>query len=369
LIPTPPDPFDEWLRQPVKVSPPDSPYEVRRITPDEYERLWDTVDAAFERKRPRAQYEWLYRHNPFGRARCWVVVERSSGDFIKVGSYFPWPIWRGREVLMGSFGGDAATLPHWQRKGLSAVRKEIRTSHPWSPRICTISGPNAKSRAVSQALGLGGNDLGLLPGGVAVLRGSEALGRLPLPRALRGPLGAVADGLFSVLPGRGARSLGGARSRIEPVARFTTDFDALTLEHMMFHQFWSPHNADFLNWRYLDHPTESFVAIALIEEERMRGYAVIRLAESRATLSEFVVARGRDARSLLRGAIGVALEAGCSYLTFFATPGFPHWGLLRRAGFLPYDSKNFAEASCRSLEPDVQQMENWQLLPGDRDYR
>jgi len=78
LIPTPPDPFEEWMRTPVSDGPEDSPFEVRRAQPEEFEKVYDTVDAAFGRKRPRELYDWLYRGNPTGIARRWIVIERES---------------------------------------------------------------------------------------------------------------------------------------------------------------------------------------------------------------------------------------------------------------------------------------------------
>ena len=54
---------------PVTEGPADSPFLVRRAAPSEFERVYDTVDAAFGRKRPRALYDWLYKQNSGGTAR------------------------------------------------------------------------------------------------------------------------------------------------------------------------------------------------------------------------------------------------------------------------------------------------------------
>ncbi|HEB89982.1 MAG TPA: hypothetical protein ENI85_10460, partial [Deltaproteobacteria bacterium] len=61
MIPTPPDAFEEWLEVPITEDPGDPRFLVRRATPDDFERIYDLVDAAFGRRRSREQYDWLYR--------------------------------------------------------------------------------------------------------------------------------------------------------------------------------------------------------------------------------------------------------------------------------------------------------------------
>jgi hypothetical protein len=370
LIPTPPDPFDEWLRIPTPDGPKDSPFIVRRALPEEYEQIFDTIDAAFGPKRPREVFDWLYRRNPHGTARCWILVERETNTILKTGADFPWPIWRGDEPLMGTLAGDAATLPHWQRKGLSKIRRVVREQHPWSGKNRYIAGPNKSSLAVLRDAGRTVRILGPLRGGVAVLRGGALLNDLGVPWPLATPVGMAADAFFSVWPGRAARMPTNAGPRVEEIQRFSTDFGEATIRHMAWPKFWCPHNADFLNWRYLDHPRKSYTGLVLLKDEKPEGYAVLRLSGHAATLSEFVVGSTSSTQSigLIERAMDVARDAGCTYLNFFATPDWRHWGLFRRAGFLPYTSNNHVEAGCKRFEPEVQKLENWQILPGDRDY-
>jgi hypothetical protein len=371
LIPTPVDDLDEWLRVPVPAESSDPRFVVRRATPDEFERIYDVVDAAFEKKRPRAQYDWLYRENPFGVARCWVVTERATGEILRTGAYFGWPIWRGNNVLMGSLSGDAGTLPQWQRKGLAGISRAVRRAHPWYDETCGFAGPNAASRSVLQNAGESRKLLGALRGGVVPLQSRALLEHVGAHRMIASPAGAVAGKLLSAwrdLVLRGAR---GAPGRVERVDRFTVDYDDVTERCMYWPKFWSPHNADFLNWRYLDHPVESYVAIALVEDERPTGYAVLCLEGEKATLTEFAVETESRARALklLSSALRVAQEADCASLNFFGTSSWRHWPLFYRSGFLPYKSKNHLEVFGVHYEPEVHDQRNWQITPGDRDYR
>jgi len=371
LIPTPPDRFAEWFGAPVVVPSSDLRFEVRRAAPEEFERVYDVVDLAFGKPRPRAHFDWLYRRNPFGLARCWIVAWRESGAILKTGAYFPWPIWRGRDALLGALSGDACTVPEWQRKGLAAVRRAYSRAHPWYREYCGIAGPNEGSRIVSQKAGEGAQLLGTLRGASLPLRGAPLFRRAGAPRPIAGAAGAAVDLGLTAWHGFSARRARRVPGRVETIRRFTLDFDEVTERCMAWPLYWSPHNVDFLNWRYLDHPVESYVALALVEDERPTAYAVVCLEPDKATLAEFAAdATPPDrARKLLSAAVDVAREAGCGSLNFFGPPGWRHWSLFARSGFLPYRTRNHLEAFGRNYEPEVLDLRNWQLTPGDRDFR
>ena len=140
---------------------------------------------------------------------------------------------------------------------------------------------------------------------------------------------------------------------------------------MAFPKFWCPHDSNFLNWRYLDHPTWSHQALAVVENDRPAGYCVIRFEEGAATLTEFACPQSSPklCRGLLAGAIQAARAADCNRLNFFSPNSWRHWPLFRWAGFLPYTTTNYMLVGGKKYEPDSKELENWQTVPGDRDYR
>ncbi len=203
------------------------------------------------------------------------------------------------------------------------------------------------------------------------LRATALLERAATPARVAAPVGAAADVVLAGWQALVTRRAKAAPGRIERVDRFTSDFDDVTMRCMSWPGFWSPHNADFLNWRYLDHPVESYLGLALVENEEPIGYAVLCLESDKATLAEFAVEVGPDGRAtkLLAALIDAAREAGCASINFFGTPSWRHWGFFRRAGFLPYKTKNHFEAFGVRFEPEVFDIRNWQVTPGDRDFR
>ena len=88
-------------------------------------------------------------------------------------------------------------------------------------------------------------------------------------------------------------------------------------------------------------------------------------------VSEFAAGEGAadGAATLLLGALDVARAAGADYVKFFATRTWRHWSLFRRAGFVPYTTKNHFQALCDRFEPEIWDLDRWQLVPGDRDFQ
>ncbi|MBB83992.1 MAG: hypothetical protein CL931_09320 [Deltaproteobacteria bacterium] len=366
-IPIPKDPHDEWITVPLGEKNEDPKFEVKRLPPEQFEAVYDCVDNAFGKTRPRALFNWLYRENPYGLARVWSTTEVATGRLLRVGSNFPWPIWRGDRPCMGSLGGDAATVTDWQRKGLSGPQRRISRSHPMRPSWATIAGPNESSRALSEKFGDQSSTLGELVGGVAVLGGADLGRRLGLPMALARPVGALAGGVFAAW--RGLTLRGGRGHRFEVVDRCPSDFDAVTLATMRFEHWWTPHNSVFLNWRYVDHPIETYQPLALVDptNDVPAAYALVRLAGAQSTLAEFA-ASPADAPVLLAHVLRFAREAGAESMNFFSTPAWRHWALFRRTGFLAYRTGNFLEAKDHQDKKYSEDIMRWQLTPGDRDY-
>jgi len=358
--------FDEWFRYPLSGAPSDPRVEVRRAHPSEFERIYDLVDEAFGVQRPRALYDWLYRRNPHGVARCWIVAERASSRFVANLTTVPWPLARGTRVLAATVHSDYVIAPGWQGQGLNDLRHQVRESHPLEWTSAVIGWPNLKSRGSLRKGGLGDRVVGLVPCRALPLHAARELTRRGWPWLLATAAERTAHTIVAawttILL---ARPFGGT---VEPVRRFEARYDLVTERCMMWDGYWCPHNADFLNWRYFDHPTHNYLACAAVIRDAVAGYCVVRIDGERAWLMDFAAPQqpASVARALLLRAITAAREAGCGWLAICAPPRWRHWPLVRSAGFvkIPLDISLYTLARD---EPDVQQLENWQFLAGDID--
>ena len=325
--------------------------------------VWRLVDCVWERKKSRDEYEWLYLKNPLGFARSNLVFEKQSGELVSTKARFPWPVACGRQRLTGVFGGDAVTLQRLQRTGLTPLRRGPDKVHPHDPSLIVLSAPNAKSRANGRKQG-DEPPLGPLPTSSLILDFQSFLGRRSFPRTFARAAGAVSNHAL----GHWHRQV----LEVDPdlsivdIGRFEAGIDSVTWQHMKNDSYWCPHEADFLNWRYLDHPGFEYVAIGLERKGDLVAYAVVRLSGDFSHLMEFSADEGRTAHMLLRAVIDTARKAGCDVVRFYATTGWHHWKLFRRAGFYHRPSDSYISAKCESRD-DVSLERNWQLLPGDSD--
>jgi hypothetical protein len=350
------DRFEQWLHAPaIPETCADRRFALRKLLPSEFGAVYDLVDEAFGAKRPRRVYDWIYRDNPNGVARCWGVFDTQSGRLVWSHAGWPWPAARGEAPLVGGLIGDVATAPAVQRQGVIPVLRSNLISHPDCEREVLLGWPNARSvqwfRKRQQTHRLAGP----MPRAVLHLRGRARLARSGRPAS-------VAAALRRLLARAADASL-----RIEEVDRFDASFDAATRRHAGCEDLWFPHDAEHLNWRYRRHPLREHRARALVRGEAVEGYCVLRTESRRALLVEFVAPEApRGPREmLLAAAVEAARDADCDRIETFASPRWRHWPFLREAGFVERESEYYV--FLRQRFSPQSRLEEWQILPGDHD--
>jgi hypothetical protein len=360
------DRFEEWLRAPAPLESSHPRFDIRRALPADFEGIYDLVDDAFGFKRPRPQYDWIYRRNPYGIARCWLVFDRASGRLVGSSGSWPWPIARGTQCVEGAQDGDSVVAPGWQRQGIDGFRSAAWRSHAWWRTTVVLSWPNERGRGAGIKRGRGSEIVGPVPKAVLTLNAKAYLAGHNWPALVSAAGGAVVDTALTAWRKLVFRDHAGLA--VEAIRRFESSADEVTQRCMSWPGFWSPHDADFLNWRYLEHPTARHLAFALVENGKLAGYYVLKIDGQASWLMEFVtpVSPRRLASALLLHLIETAYAACCSHLMFSAPPGWRHWKLLRAAGFLPVPSGLYLWTA--SELPGVTQLTRWQWVPGDMDF-
>ena len=357
--------FEDWRQAPVAYQAGDPRVMLRRLDEHEFAAAYDLVDAAFGRPRPRAAYEWLYRHNPRGVARCVAAFEIATGRMVSLSAEWPWPAAHHAIALPGSLSGDRATVPDWQRQGLYGNFNRYRLEHPW--RGLRIAWPNHLSRHAITRMGRSAEMIGPLKRGVVLLDAQRTLSRRGVPAALAAPLTRAAGAAQAAW--QHVRLSGGRGLRVERLDRFDERHDALTAAAMQdWSGYWCPHDAEFLNWRYCDHPSDDYAVMAADAGDRLVGYTVVGAVQRTAVLMELVAHPDITAAApaLLAAALAHARAAGAQQLEAFAPRAWRHWPLLHRIGAFERPSTRYMQF----VEPqqlDRRDMDRWRLSPGDFD--
>ena len=360
------DRFEEWLHAPAPLESADPRFDSRRARPEEFDAIYDLVNRTFGFNRPRSFNEWLYRRNPRGLARCWITFDRASGQLVASLASWPWPMARGTDAMEGTQEGDAVVAPEWQRLGIDRLRSDAWRSHAWNATSVGMSWPNEKSRGAGQKRGRARRMVGPVPQAVMILDAGAYFSEHRWPTFARAIAGPIANAAL-----RGLREVA-LRNRpvlvIERVHRFESSFDEITERCMSWPGFWSPHDADFLNWRYLTHPSAEYLAFALADGAKLAAYYVLKLEAPRSWLMEFVapVSPRGIASALLRHVVSTAEAAGCTHIKFSAPPRWRHWRLFHAVGFLPLPSSIYFWPAGES--PGLRDLDQWQWVPGDMDY-
>ncbi|MEH6912374.1 MAG: GNAT family N-acetyltransferase [Oceanicoccus sp.] len=349
----------DWKDAQPKFQSPDSRFELRRSSPEDFPEIYELLNSVFEHKRSQEEYDWIYEKNPYGKARCELIIEKSSGQIISTNARFPWPLAWGDRDMESSQGGDSATLTRLQRQGLVSLRIQFQQSHPWEDQQIRLSLPNQASRNASKKYDQP-TAVDPAPFAKKILDWHNFLTTKGVPAYLAKVAAPAARLVTS--PSRQKKG----NLRIEPIRRFYQEHQTLSLSHSRSDGFWCPHGAEWMNWRYFSHPTREYLAHGLYSGDELQAFSVIRLDRDSAMLMELISPNIQLSQILLAEVERVALEAGAKTIDTYASKGWRQWPALKRQRYFMRPSNIYL--STRSNDhPEALLPENWQLLPGDSD--
>jgi L-amino acid N-acyltransferase YncA len=314
---------------------------------------------------PHAQmFQWLYHANPEGRALAWVAVHPESGRIVGVAAAFPRRIFSAGQELRGYVLGDFCIDAAQRSLGL-AVSLQRACLHDLAAGDADFAFdfPSSNMLAVYKRIGIAAN--------ATVIRFAKPL-RADRKLEQRVPVRVVARGL-GALANAGLRLMDLANGR-EGDWKIAMETGPWGQEFTEAAGNWSEgmgtcvaRTAEFLNWRYGEHPLEKYAMLTARKNGKLCGYLVYRTGDETSSVVDLLAESEAAGSSLLGAATALAREQGMQTLNAAWVPAHRSSRLLQRHGFRPRESCPVVILRMRGDTPVGDADGLWFLTDGDRE--
>lgn len=311
------------------------------------------------------RYDWLYKHNPHGEARAWIAEDK--GAVVGVAAAFPRRLMLRGEVYLVWVLGDFCVNAHYRSLGPAMQLQRAVLDSVLHARMLAgfYDFPSRPMAAVYKRIGI--REEGALIRMAKLLRADRLLSRFVGP-ILANILSPVVN--LGLAVGVHLKGVDSALSVQPHVGRFGGEFDDLMREAGGSYAACIERSADYLNWRYADHPSEHYECLVARKSGRLCGFAIFSCAARDAILFD-LFSRKLEAipNGLLRGLVKELWRRGVFTISASVVEGYPWRRSLMRAGFRARETSPFvvgpgpAHQDPLFKEPGAP----WHLMQGDRD--
>jgi hypothetical protein len=240
----------------------------------ESQELIDTLQANLPHLPHARLFAWLYLRNPEGRALTWVAVDPEINRIIGVAAAFPRRVYCGGREVRGYVLGDFCINSNHRSLGLAlTLQRACLEGLSTGESAFAFDFPSRTMLAVYKRMEIDAN--------AAMIRHAKPL-RADRKVAERVPVRAVARSLSAVAnAGLKWRDNGMKRAGDWAIAAesgpWGEEFTRAARE-------WSPdtgicvaRTADYLNWRYREHPQQSYGMLTARHGAKLCGYLILHM--------------------------------------------------------------------------------------------
>jgi hypothetical protein len=313
-----------------------------------------------------ARYEWLYCKNPHGRARAWVASGPDEQKVIGFAAAFPRRMQFEGKTIRGYVLGDFCIHPAHRSLGpaLALQRMSMEALSDEGAEF-VFDFPSTSMLAIYKRLGIGIS--GTMIRFAKPLRANRLLQqRIRNKVAARG-LAAAAN--IALRLGDASLSSGSSWTINSETNPCGEEFTVAAREWSHRMGLCTARTAEYLNWRYLQHPQQHYQLLTARKQGKLCGFMILTLTEDDGTVADVLGQEDAVCRALLVESIAISRSRGINTLSapFFSSHGGRK--LLEDCGFRPREAspvivlKLPGMVNRRALEDS----HRWYLMHGDRE--
>jgi Acetyltransferase (GNAT) domain len=343
------------------------PYSIRRADLDVDRQL--LADLHCDNLSPTAgdqRFDWLYLGNPHGSARAWIAIDKNTGKGVGAAAAFPRRLSVRGSSRVGYVLGDFCIDRQYRSLGLALQLQ--RTCLEQVGSECPASSydfPSDRMMAIYRRMRI--EPMGIVVRWSKLLRAERKIGQLvkssALAKILAAPVNKLLDWKDTLRASNGgwtiAEHLRDCDEEFTQLARAVGSRYGTCIER----------SAEYLNWRYLRHPSVHHQILTARCGGELKGYVVFACTEKDATIVDlFGFSDTPMWTALVTGVVRSLRARMVMNVSFPALATNPWAGLLPKWGFHPRESSPVVVyASGKVAEPKESAASSWFLVDGDRE--
>lgn len=312
------------------------------------------------------RFEWLYCRNPAGMARVWVVCEVEEDKIIGVSAAFPRRIYSCGQEVRGYVLGDFCIHPDYRSLGpaLALQRNTLEDLSKESAGF-VFDFPSTPMLAIYKRLRIEPQESAIRF--AKPLRADRQIRKRVPTKAAGAALSAAANAALRL------RDAGLSRSGMWAITEATAPFGE---EFTLAARQWAPRmgncgdrSAEYLNWRFLQHPQRRYHFLTARKDGRLCGYLIYHWAGEDAAIVDLLAEEEQISKALVVETIALTRSCGVHTLSAPLLGSHSSGKIFEDCGFQPRESSPVVVLGLpwNASQAAGQIADHWYLMHGDRE--
>jgi GNAT superfamily N-acetyltransferase len=281
-------------------------------------------------------WRWQIRENPDGTA--WIHLAEDGNKIVGHLADLPKRFSVQGKVVLGTLTHDMMVHPDYRRRGISTATARYAIHKIEQEKGLFMTAYSIREESLNSLIKTGWRAVLKLPVLVFPIRFHGIVNRYLRFQPMSLLIGGMARCLYFFLFGRRKTRMSKG-VEIERVNDLDGQFDGFWEKATSLYPIMGNRSRSYLTWRYLRHPTRSYVIYRALQKGEMKGYIVLRKVEllrfNSVVIVDLLALDEETLSELVEKGVEHSHREGADLLGFMVPKPHPYYRSLRRRGFLP----------------------------------